>query len=122
MTTLDRALLCGLLALALLSALLLARLPGGRNLVVERDGRIIYRAPLDRPRQVHLDGPLGVTEALIENGSVRILSSPCAHKICIGMGRVDRSGQWLACVPNHLLLRIEGGSSTAEEGYDLISR
>lgn len=122
MTPLDRGLLCGLLGLALLATFLLTLLPGGRRLIVERDGRVIYRAPLDRRRPVSLSGPLGETKALIENGTVRILQSPCRHKVCIGMGRIGRAGEWLACVPNHLLLRIEGGNALGEEGYDLISR
>ncbi|ORJ62204.1 NusG domain II-containing protein [Geothermobacter hydrogeniphilus] len=122
MTPLDRMLLCGLLGVALLLCVLVFRLPGGSRLVVERDGRIIYRAPLDRDRRMRLAGPLGETLAVIEHGTVRVLASPCRHKVCIGMGRISRSGEWLACVPNHLLLRIEGGRSPAEDGYDLISR
>jgi len=122
MTPLDRLLFCLLFGGALVLAVLVLRLPGGSRLVVERDGRVVYRAPLNEDRRVQLEGPLGATEILIEKGSVRVLRSPCPHKVCIGMGRIDRSGEWLACVPNHLLLRVAGGKSPIGEGYDLISR
>jgi hypothetical protein len=37
----------------------------------------------------------------------------------MGMGEVSRAGELLACVPNELLVRIEGGQE--ERSHDLIS-
>lgn len=118
----DRLLVPLLLALAVgLILLQLGREPG-RKVVVEVAGQVVFTAPLDQTRQVGLNGPLGTTELRIADGQARILSSPCPNKICIGMGAVTRSGELLACVPNRLLVRVEGGNNREARDYDLLSR
>lgn len=122
MTPLDRLLLAGLLLLALGLSLALVWLPGGSRVIVEQDGRTLYQGPLSESRQVQLDGPLGTTTLVLDQQGVKIIDSPCAYKVCIGMGQIGRVGEWIACVPNHLLIRIEGGAPPGEQDYDLISR
>lgn len=122
LTPLDRLLLAGLLLLAFGLLLAVAWLPGGSRVLVERDGRTIYQAPLGEARQVQLEGPLGMTTLVLDQAGAKIVASPCLNKVCIGMGRVGRTGEWLACLPNHLLVRIEGGTSSGDQDYDLISR
>jgi len=124
MTLLDRFLVGLLICAAVLAQIWLGSRPVGATVVVERDGRIVFQAPLDTPRQIAVDGPLGSTEILIEQGLVRIIASPCPHKVCMGMGAIKRTGQVIACVPNHLLIRIDGPpeETTAEHAYDLLSR
>lgn len=113
-----------LLLLAVCTGLILLQLgrEPGRTVVAEVDGKVVFTAPLDSARRVDLTGPLGKTELQIAAGEARILASPCPNKICIGMGAVSRSGELLACVPNRLLVRIEGGNASAERSYDLLSR
>ena len=98
--------------------------PPGRRVIVERDGKVVFTAPLDRDRVFAVSGPLGATQLAIHQGGVRIEDSPCPHKVCIGMGRIDRRGEIIACVPNHLLVRIDGGPQGDRTGpdYDLLSR
>jgi hypothetical protein len=38
------------------------------------------------------------------------------------MGEARHAGDLIACVPNHLVIRIAGQASDAGEGYDIISR
>ena len=47
---------------------------------------------------------------------------PVPRKICIGMGAIARTGSILACVPNHLLVRIAGKEGKKPKDYDLLSR
>jgi hypothetical protein len=91
----------------------------GERVVVERGGRILFTAPLDEDRTVSLPGSLGETVLSVHDGRACIVSSPCPLKICMGMGEVSRAGELLACVPNELLVRIEGGQE--ERSHDLIS-
>ena len=109
-------LLCGLLLVWLRPG------PPGRRLLVERDGVVIYTAPLDLERTVELTGRLGITRLAIGQGSVCIEDSACPRKVCIGMGRIERAGELLACVPNGLLVRIDGDAAEQGEKYDLLSR
>lgn len=113
-----------LLLLAICTGLILLQLgrAPGRTVVAEIDGKVVFTAPLDGARRVDLNGPLGKTELQIAAGEARILASPCPNKICIGMGAISRSNELLACVPNRLLVRIEGGDDSAERSYDLLSR
>jgi hypothetical protein len=64
-------------------------------------------------------GPLGDTVVVIENGSVRVVSSPCPEKICIKTGRISKPGQWIACLPNKVFISIRGRRS---EQPDAISQ
>lgn len=118
---LDRLLVALLLAATLASFALLGRGSAGARLVVERDGAVIFTAPLNSDRQVRLSGTLGDSLLVIKAGRVCFREAPCRNRVCIGMGEVGRSGDLLACVPNGLLLRIEG-PAPGESGYDLLSR
>ncbi len=121
MTILDRVIVLALLLGAMAGMLLTDLGARGERVVVERAGRVIFTAPLAEERTATLDGPLGPTVVAIHGGRVCVLESPCPLKVCIGMGEIARDGELLACVPNHLLVRIEGRSAQGE-GYDLISR
>ncbi len=71
-------------------------------------GEWIY--PLDRAARVDVPGPLGITEVVIEGGTVRVVDSPCTEKICIKTGPVSATGAWIACLPNRVFVRVEGRS------------
>jgi len=109
----------GLLTLALILSLGLSlnRKPGAQVLVYTGD-KLAFAGPLQQDRRLEFEGPLGTTQVDISGGQVRVIASPCPRKICIGMGEVHRSGDLLACVPNRVVVRIEGEAG----GYDLLSR
>ncbi|HKJ85474.1 MAG TPA: NusG domain II-containing protein [Spirochaetia bacterium] len=82
---------------------------------IENDeGTFLY--PLDQDRLVQVSGPLGETVVEIEDGRVHVHESPCRDKICIAAGWLDATGQWTACLPNRVFVRVEGGQS--EDGVD----
>jgi hypothetical protein len=115
----DRGLIA-LLVLTILGSLFFTfgRVPG-KQLVIYAGEKIVFSGPLAQDRRLDLQGPLGVTSIEVAGGRVRVVSSPCPRKICIGMGEAWRSGDLLACVPNRIVVRIEGEGS---KGYDLLSR
>ncbi len=76
-----------------------------------RGGEWVY--PLSSDRQMAVHGPLGDTLVAIKGRSLRILDSPCPNKTCIAAGSIDRAGQWLACLPNDVVVHIEGGGEDA---------
>ena len=120
LTPFDRKLLIVVAVLVALSFSLLFRQSAGARVVVSSDDQIVFVAPLDKDRRVELNGPLGITVLQIENGAARIISSPCTQKICIGMGEARHTGDLIACVPNQLVISIEGDSDGEE--YDFIRR
>ena len=120
LTPFDRKLLIVVAVLVAFSFLLLLRQSAGARVIVSSDDRIVFVAPLDKDQRVELNGPLGITILQIENGAARIISSPCSQKVCIRMGEAKHTGDLLACVPNQLVISIEGDSDGEE--YDFISR
>ncbi|MFW5686294.1 MAG: NusG domain II-containing protein, partial [Spirochaetota bacterium] len=92
---------------------------GGRaqasEVSIENDeGVFLY--PLDQDREIAVRGPLGNTIVEIEDGRVHVHESPCRDKICIAAGWLSDTGQWTACLPNRVFVRVEGGES--EGGVD----
>jgi len=122
LTPFDCKLLIVVAVLVLLSFLLPLSQTAGARVVVSSDDRIVFVAPLAKAQRVELDGPLGITVLQIENGAARVLSSPCSQKVCIRMGEARHTGDLLACVPNQLVIRIEGDSDGEDAEYDFISR
>jgi hypothetical protein len=110
-----------LLAVALAGLAWIATAPAGTRVVVTSGERICFTAPLDQPRSVDLDGPLGQTRLVIDDQGARITDSPCPRKLCVAMGPARHSGDLLACIPNRILVRIDSPAA-AEAPYDLLSR
>ena len=121
LTLFDRKLLYIVTVLVALSFTLLLYRTDGARVVASVNDKIVFVAPLDQDRQVELAGPLGITVLHIENGAVGVISSPCPRKICISMGKASHAGDLIACVPNQLVVRIEGASEEESE-YDFIRR
>lgn len=98
-----------------------AAAPQGARVVVTSGNQIRFTAPLEQPHTVDFAGPLGPTRIVIDDHGVRIVDSPCPRKVCLAMGPARHAGELVACVPNHILVRIEGTGSE-ESAYDLLSR
>ncbi len=118
-TPIDRWLILVVALLSLMSLFLLINRTPGRQVVIYRGDQVTYLGPLDQERFLEVQGPLGITRVEIAAGKVRVLDSPCPAKICIQMGDAELSGDLLACVPNRVVIRIEGKEA---RGYDLLSR
>jgi hypothetical protein len=80
--------------------------------VQDADGTSVY--PLNEDRQINAKGPLGLTDIHIEHGGVFVHDSPCTNKVCIAMGTIRASGQFVACLPNRVFVRITGGAPSPE--------
>ncbi len=65
-------------------------------------------------RVINVEGPLGATTVIIEDGEVRVEDSPCREKICVKMGRKKRAGDQIICVPNRVIVEITGESEAVD--------
>ncbi len=84
-----------------------------RVVITDADGQEwIY--PLGDEREVGVRGPLGITTVHVHEGRVAIESSPCPNQTCVAAGAIDRPGQWVACLPNQVFVRVEGGTDDPE--------
>lgn len=122
LTPFDRKLIVIVAVLVAFSfVMLLYQKPGGR-VVVKSEDRVVFVSPLDKDQRVELEGPLGLTVLQIKNGAAHILSSPCSQKICMRMGEARHAGDLLACIPNKLVITIEGDPTDEDSEYDFIRR
>ena len=117
----DWLIVLTLLGISLAGIAWLAAAPSGSFVVVTCGDQTCYTADLDQASSFHLDGPLGRTDLVIDEKGAYVTASPCPRKLCIAMGPARRSGDLVACVPNRIMLRIEGPPGK-ELPYDLLSR
>ena len=77
------------------------------DLIIEAGGeKWIYSLRENRIEKLH--GPLGDTIVVIRDGKAFIESSPCPDELCMRAGSISRAGQWIACLPNRIIVRIGG--------------
>ena len=109
-------LLVGILLLAalLLFALTRGTRESGAEAVVTVDGTEVGRYPLSKAGTFPLNG--GTNILVIENGEAWVTEANCPDKICMGMGKISRNGDFIACLPNRLLIVVEGGEKAAVDG------
>lgn len=84
----------------------------GRIVITGSSGSWIY--PLEASGTLEVPGPLGTTIVEFHGGEVHIADSPCPTKSCVQMGSIRYKGQWLACLPNEVFVRIEGGAGDVD--------
>jgi len=82
-------------------------MPAGETVIVEVNGKTVYKLALSEDRIVDVKGPIGVTKVEVKDGRVRVLYSPCPEKICMKQGWIRRGV--IICVPNRVVVSIKGG-------------
>ena len=120
LTLSDKILIGALLLLSSLSFLALVAFRGaGRTVVVEQDGEVLARCSIAVVDTLRIAGPLGVTTIQIAEGRARVLDAPCPHQLCVKTGAISKAGAMVVCVPNRVVVRIEGHS---KDGVDAVTR
>jgi hypothetical protein len=88
--------------------------PQGKAQVLIRGQGSEWTFPIEAEETVVVRGILGNTIVQIGNNRAWVESSPCGNQTCVATGLIARHGQWAACLPNNVLLMIQG-----EGGYDV---
>ena len=111
--------LVGVLLIAAVLALFLLRnrqeKETGNNAVVTvrtADGEATY--PLNKDGVFSLNG--GTNTLVIENGEAWVSEADCPDKICMGMGKISKNGEFIACLPNQVIIVVEGGEESPVDG------
>ena len=80
--------------------------------VVTVDGVITDKIPLDHNGDYDLNGGSNVLR--IKNGSACMIEAACPDHICVDTGEIRYEGQMIVCLPNHLVVTIEGVKGDAD--------
>jgi hypothetical protein len=105
------------ISLAVVAAFSIGAYRGGDagQVVVDASGTR-YRFPITTDRVERFAGPLGDTVVRIEDGTARVIDSPCPDKICVAAGSISRTGQFIACLPNRVSIALEGQDAPTTDG------
>jgi hypothetical protein len=80
----------------------------GSDVLIFLGSRKVGIYSLLKDTELTLNGPMGKTEVIIKKGQAWISDAPCSHQICRHMGRIRKTGQMLVCIPNRIIIKIEG--------------
>ncbi len=110
-------LLAVLLAASAAGSLLLFMGREGSVANVYLDGRLLRSIDLDAAQSFSfdVDGPIGSNTVQVEHGRIRVSHADCPDQVCVRQGWVSDSAAPIVCLPNGLVIRIEGG---AQDGID----
>ena len=81
--------------------------------VVSLNGQEAGRYPLSVDGTFPLNG--GSNLLVISGGEAWVSEANCPDKVCMGMGKISRSGEFIACLPNRLIITVEGGDGAAPD-------
>jgi hypothetical protein len=88
---------------------------GALRVVLEGDGQR-WEFPLDAVETITVNGPLGDTVVELRGKEARVLSSPCAGQTCIAAGAIHNRGQWIACLPNQVMVSVQTNGGSLDKG------
>lgn len=87
----------------------------GELVVVSVSGKAAASFPLFTDRTFVIEGKDGGTNTLvIEDGYASIADADCPDKLCERMGRINSAGQSIICLPNEVVVTIEGGGNSPD--------
>ena len=84
----------------------------GEQAVVIVDGEIVARYPLNRDGIYVLND--GSNTLAIQDGFAWMQEADCPDHICMLLGKINMSGQMITCLPNKLIVTIEGGEALVD--------
>ena len=84
----------------------------GAEVVVRVEGEVTARYPLSRNGEYALN--YGSNILVVEDGCAWIREADCPDQICVLLGKINQSGQIIVCLPNRLIVSIEGGEQTVD--------
>lgn len=89
----------------------LTRQEGG-SAVVYVSGKEVARYPLGKPAEAVLTGAGGGTNTLvIAGGKADVTAASCPDGLCVSQGSISYENQTIVCLPNELVVQIEGGEN-----------
>ena len=105
----DKILIFSLILLSIMGTLAVKNIQQqGNTVTIKVAGKIVHSLNLKQDQELVVNGPVGQTHIQIQHGKVRVVSSDCPHKICVKTGWIHKSGDLIVCVPNKVVITIEG--------------
>jgi hypothetical protein len=76
--------------------------------LVIRNGTIIDEiTPGITSRRIEIKGANGNLSLLARDNTLRVAKSSCRHKTCIESGSISKSGEYIVCIPNEIVIMAQ---------------
>lgn len=103
----DIILIAGVvLAGLILAAVLLLTSSRGETVVVRVDGNTVKTMSLQEDQRYEIVTDKGHNSLVIEGGTAWIEEADCPDGLCVHMGRINRVGQSVVCLPHRVVVEI----------------
>ena len=86
----------------------------GEQVVINVDGTEYGRYPLDRDRVIEIQNGDRLNIVTIKDGGVSMTYSTCKNQICVEHGKISLKGDSIVCLPNRVVVEIEGEGGEAD--------
>lgn len=91
----------------------------GYSVTIEVNGKVVHRLDLNRSIEVSIQGLIGTTTVKIDHRAARVIHSDCPEQICVKTGKIHLAGEMIVCVPNKVIVRINGDRNNQ---FDVITQ
>ncbi len=102
-----------------------------QNILADEDGvkaeiyyfsELIKEVDLEKDRGLEIVVPQNenVIIRVDEEGRIAFIASDCPDKICIKTGKLHRTGEYAACLPNGVIVKIVRKGQVSEDDADII--
>ncbi|MDR0347681.1 MAG: NusG domain II-containing protein [Coriobacteriales bacterium] len=109
----------GILAASLVAQgciMLFGALHKGRlALITDGDGTV-REIPLDTNGRTEITTALGSNTIEVADGQIRVVDATCGNRDCVHQGAISSPGQTIVCLPNRLVIRVEGSEADGPNG------
>ena len=123
------------------SAVLAMSNTGGDTVAIESGGELYATYPLSEDRTIIVPSPEENVSSMqvpddsrpaseqfthynvvtISGGKVSVTEASCKNQVCVKHSEISLSGESIVCLPNRLIVRIEGGNDEEGGGYDSVT-
>ena len=110
-------LLIGLIALACVAGLVALSLhrQSGAMVQITQDGQVVGTYSLQQPRTLRYESQDGgYNIVVIADGKVRVSEASCPDQVCVDQGWISDGTVPVVCLPNRLVIQIEGGGDSLD--------
>lgn len=90
------------------------------SVVVTVDGKQVLRRPLAMNAEYTVPREDGAVNVIcVENGEVYMKEANCRDGLCIRQGRMKNAAKTIVCLPNKVVVRLEGESAASAPVGDI---
>ncbi len=116
-TLADRVLLVFLLLVSFLGIFFIKDvLPKGRDVVIEVEGRVEYKYPIDSDKVIRVKSSYGQLAVEIKDHRVRVVDASCPNKLCEHQGWITRGA--IICLPSSISVLVGNPEKSNDRSVD----